>query len=231
MKMKRIKLSVLVILILSGLLSCRKQSASDSAIVDVYVKSLYIGGHPLPYYALEHLVSGTDAMKSVTVLTPDGVTNTLVPYDSSNLYFDLIPTNDVGGYTPNLPTSGTYTYTVIFNDGIQKTFTNTLGPGNLLPAANLSLVESSDGSSVSVSWNQVTGAQAYQLLVSIGGITVFSSSFIPQSLNLSTIFPTSNLSAYIPGTFTFELDAISFESSDYKLVQAVSASTATIALQ
>ena len=231
MKTERIKLSVLVILILSGLSSCRKQSAADNAMVDVYVKSILIGGHPLPYFALEHLVSGTDAMNSVAVHTPDGVTDSLSSVDSSNTYYELIPTYDVGGYTPTLPTPGTYTYDIKFSDGIQKTFTNSLGPGYLVPATNFSLVESADASSVSVTWDQVSGAQAYQLLVTIGGITVFSSSFIPQSSNTSTVLATSNLSSYIPGTFTFELDAVMFESSEHKLVQAVSATTATIDLQ
>jgi len=227
--MERIKLSVLVILILSGLSSCRKQSATDSATVDAFVKSVSLSGHP--YYAVTHLVSGTDPMNSVAVQTPDGVTDSLTSYDSSNLFYELLPTFDVGGYTPNLPTPGTYTYHVKFSDGVEKTFTNTLGPGSLLPSTNFTLVESADDSSVGVAWDLVSGAQAYQLLVSIGGTTVFSSSYIPQSLNLSTVLPTSALSAYIPGTFTFELDAITFESSDHTLVQAVSATTATIDLQ
>lgn len=229
MKMERINLSVLAIFILSGLSSCRKQSATDGATVDVFVKSVLVSGHP--YFAVTHLVSGTDAMKTVTVRTPDGVTESLISIDPSNIYYDLLPTFDVGGYTPNLPTPGTYTYNIKFNDGIEKTFTNTLGSGYLLPSANLSLVESADAGFVGVTWNQVTGAQAYQLLVSIGGITVFSSAYVSQSLNLSTVLPVSTLSAYLPGTFTFELDAISFESSDFKLVQAVSESTATIDLQ
>lgn len=228
MNMERIKLSVLAILILSGLSSCRKQAASDDAIVDVFVKSVSLSGHP--YFGLTHLVSGTDAMKSVTVLTPDAVTDSLTAYDASNLYYDLFPTFDVGGYTPNLPTSGVYTYKIKFNDGIEKTFTNTLSSSYLLPAANLSLAKTLDGNSVSVTWSPVTGAQAYQLIVTKGGITVFSSAFINPSLNTNTNLPISNLSAYAPGTFTFELDAVSFESSDFKLVQAVSASTADIDL-
>jgi hypothetical protein len=228
-KMERIKLSVLALLILSALSSCRKQAASDSATVNVFVKSILVDGHS--YFAASHMVSGTDAMRSVAVHTPDGVTDSLTSTDSSHLFYSLLPTFDVGGYTPDLPASGTYTYDIKFNDGIEKTFTDTLTSSYLLPASNLSAVESADGSSVNVTYNPVASVQKYQLLVTIGGIAVFSSTYISPSLNTNIILPTSYLSQYMPGTFTFEIDAILFRSSGYNLVQAVSAATTTVSLQ
>ena len=226
--MERIKLAFLVILVLSGLSSCRKESAADQASVDVFVKTIIKDG--IQYYGASHFVVGTDAMKSVAVSSPDGVTDSLFSYDSSNLYYHLDPSINFGTYYTTPPTSGTYTYSIKFNDGLVKSFTNVLATTHLVPPTIESLVKSTDGTTVNLKWDAVPGAEAYAVKVTKGGIQAYSvPSYIDPSI-LEYDLPITSLSTYAPGTFTFEIDAILFESTTSASYQSIGASTANIDL-
>lgn len=225
--MERMKLSVMVILILAGLSSCRKTSATDGADVDVFVKSMVKDG--LSLYGASHFVVGTDAMKSVAVHSPDGVTDSLVSYDSSNLYYHLEPNLGLGTYSTTPPVPGTYTYHIKFNDGTEKSFTNVLGSNYLTAPTIVSIAESTDSNSIALKWNAVTGAQAYEVIVTKGGVQIYSSPYLDPSLYEYDL-AINYLSAYTPGTFTFELDAVTFESTTSQYIQAISTTTTTIDL-
>lgn len=227
MKMETLKLSLLAILILSGFSSCRKTSAVDTAEVDVFVKSTLING--LTAYGTAHFVTGTDPMISVAVHSPDGVTDSLFSYDSSNLYYHLEPSFLNGTYSATPPAPGTYTYNIKFNDGKEKSFTNVLAPNYLMPPTIVSLVKSTDANSIMLQWNPVAGAQAYEVIVTKGGMQIYASAYLNPSLYEFDL-PVTNIAAYTPGTFTFELDAVTFESTTSNYLQAISSSTTTIDL-
>jgi hypothetical protein len=227
MKMERLKLYLLVIMILTGLSSCHKPSRSDGAIVDVFVKSISANGQT--YFATTYDATGTDAMKSVGVHTPDGVTDSLYAYDAGYLYFYKDPSLALGDFSTTPPTAGTYTFDVKFNDAVEKSFTNELSTSYLLPATIQSVVKAASSNSVTTTWDAVAGAQAYQLLVYNAGNLVFSSQYLDPS-STSVDLPITYISAYQPGTFTFEIDAVSFESDTSSLIQAISASTYNVSL-
>jgi hypothetical protein len=180
-------------------------------------------------YGATHFVTGTDAMQSVAVVSPDGVTDSLISYDSSYLYYHLEPAIAMGTYTTTPPATGTYTYNIKFADGKVKSFTNVLASSYLTPAAITSLVLSTDGNSVMLQWHPVAGAQAYNVIVTKGGLQLYSSSYLDPSLYEFDL-PITNISTYQPGTFTFELDAVSFESTTSPLIQSIASSTANIDL-
>lgn len=227
LKMKKLKLLVLVILILGGLSSCHKYSPTDGASVDVFVRSILANGQL--YFAPTYDATGTDAMKSIGVHSPDGITDSLFSFDSSYLYFHKEPSVGLGDYSTTRPAAGTYTFDIKFNDKVEKSFTNELSSIYLLPATIVSIAKATDINAVKLTWEAVTGAEAYQLLVYKAGVLIFSSQYLDPA-GTTVNLPISYISAYQPGTFTFELDAISFESATSSQIQAVSSTTSNIDL-
>jgi len=228
MKMERLKLSLLVIMILTGFSACHKAGPTDGATVDVFVKTIVANGQN--YFATAYDASGTDAIKSVGLHTPDGVTDSLYAYDSGYLYFYKEPSLALGDFSTTPPATGTYTFDVKFNDWLEKSFTNILGTSYLLPAVIVSIGNATDANAVKLTWNPVTGADAYQLLVYKAGVMVFSSQYLDPAAGTVVNLPITYLSQYQPATFTFELDAVSFESTTSSLIQAISAASINIDL-
>lgn len=228
MKMKEIKFPFLAVLILLSFSACLKDKQANNAVADVYVKSILADG--LPVYAVSQYVQGTTAMASVTVHTPDGLTDQLVSFDNSGLTFYKEPLLAFGDYSSTKPASGTYSYGVSFKDGEEKVYTNVLSAGSLLPAAITSISKLTDGQNVRMSWEPIVGAEYLRLSVYRADTWLYTSQpFSPPTAN-SIDVPISIIPSFTQGTYTYEIDGIIYESATSGLLQAVSTASVTIDL-
>ena len=227
--MKKIELSLLVIVILLSFTACKKISNSNTAAADVYVKAILSGG--VPVFGVTEYVIGSNTMNSVSVHTPDGLTGNLDAYDTSGTSYYREPLAGTSDYSLIPPTTGEYSFGVTFSNGEEKVVTNVLGSSYLLPATITALTESADGQSVTMSWNALTGADSFQLSISKGGTVVYASQAFTAPLTNSLSIPINLIPTFIAGVYTYELDAVKYESASSNLFQAVSTATMDVALQ
>ena len=138
----------------------------------------------------------------------------------------------MAGIYPSLepPVTGTYTYHVTFTNGEQKVFTNNLTNDFLLPPVVDSLYIKPDGITLRMKWQPVAGAQAYQIRVSSGQNVILPWLQFADPSGMYTERLISMFSNYLPGTLTFELRAVLYESGDETYAQAISYSSKSIDL-
>jgi hypothetical protein len=210
-----------------GLSGCEKAKVTNEAAADVFVKSI-VNAQGATVYAVIHSVFSYTGISSVSVTGPDGTTTQLTDLEGSGDSFYNNPVE--ADYLSAQPTAsvGSYTYLVIFKDGEEKTYTNSLSTATLLPAIITSLVKSTDGSTVDISWDAITNVHAYQLKIMKGTTQVNSTPLFTSPLKLSVPITSFNQSG--PGTYTFEVTGFLFETTAYDYLQAISVSTSDIAL-
>jgi hypothetical protein len=223
-----IRIPVLIIMMLLVSFSCKKAKQNDNAAADVYVKSIIFDGEPV--YGLAQYVIGYAAMTEVTVTAPGGAIDRLTAFDVSNMIYYSEPTVAMGTYTLTPPTPGTYSYGITFDDGIKKVVTDNLGANYLSPATITSFTKASDSQSVIMNWEPLSGVDDMQLSISKAGTIVYTSQpFVPPSGNTLTI-PIGLIPSFTPGSYTYQLDAIKYESLQTGNLQAISSAVATIDL-
>ncbi len=228
MKRNFVKIPSVIMLLVLVLISCKKDKLNDIADADVYVKTIFNDGEPV--FGIVHYVFGYSKMSSVIVEFPGGTEDQLTAYDSGKTVYYLEPLIGLGTYSGTPPTHGTYTYKVTFESGIQKSFTNELGTSYLLPPTITSLVKSSGSQSVTMSWEPLTGAEYFQLSITQNGTTLYTSNpFSPPSNNTIEI-PLSFIPSYTPGVYTYQLDAVIYESISSGKIQAISSASTSIDL-
>jgi len=226
-----IKVPALILLMLLGLMACKKDKRVDDAVADVYVKSMSVDGQI--EYALAHYVLGQSSIATVTVSMPDATIGHLSTYDNSNTLFYLEPTTN-SSYSATLPPSGTYTYTVRFDDGVEKTVTDVLGSGCIAPPNITTLSKSDDGTKLMMRWDPLTGAEYYRYFISKDGTAIYNSNLFSLA-NTSDNYieiPTYLISSYLNGTqtYTIELAAFKYQSLDDGKIESASTTTTQIVL-
>lgn len=231
--MKNLSLSLLVMMIMLLISSCSKfgTSASVDVVADVYVRSFLHNGSMS--YNVVHSVSSANGMTAVIVDVPGGPSFVLSDYYGNGSYF-YKDTSMAAGFNPTPPPTGNYTYHVYFKTGEQKDYTNTLSSEILVPPVIDSLYKKPYGTtyqSVRLRWKPVVGAQYYQIRISCGKneIQPWGLNFTDQS-DLVYERRINDFSHYLPGTITFEIRAIKYETSDRQYVQAVSQTPVSIDL-
>jgi hypothetical protein len=222
------KVIPLVIMMILGLLSCKKDKQDDTALADVYVKTISVIGETA--FGLEHVVRGNAQMNAVTVSIPGGLTAQLIAYDESKLLYYLEPSLGNGTYTRTPPIAGTYSYRVTFSDGVEKVFTDVLGSGYLPPANITSIAKTSDGLNVQISFDALTGVDYFQISIYLADILEYTSPLQTPPAGNNFAIPLSTIPSFTPGTYTYHLDAIKYQSLDLGTLQAISTATADIAL-
>jgi hypothetical protein len=229
MKKQGLRISALILLVVVGLMGCKKDSRSDEAVADVYIKSVLNDGQPV--FGLAHYVFGYSAIKSVSVNMPDQTMDQLNPYDETGTVFYSEPTPMNGSYSSVIPAKGTYNYGVKFTDGVEKVFKDELEDKYLLPPDITSISKSADNSKVTLKWATLTGAEYYQFTIKKTGLNVYSSQVfaITSSENYLDI-PLSIIPSFSAGTYTFELNAFKYHSVNKSSLQAVSTASADIDL-
>ena len=228
MKIKLLKFSVFVIIIFISLSACKKASDLNTAVADVFVRSIISDGEPV--YGLAQYVSGSSAISSVTVHTPDGLTDQLNAYDSNNTTFYSEPLIALGTYYHTHPVPGEYSYGVTFSNGNEQVVKNTLTAGYLLPADIVSCAKTTDGLYLRTTWSPLLSANAYRFVITKAGSVVFTSEYFEYPTTGHKDLGMSNLYSFTPGTFTLELEAILVESTDNSLLQAVSSASISVDL-
>jgi hypothetical protein len=226
--MEKIKLSFVAIVILLSFMACKKESSPNTAAADVYVKAILV--HGVPVFGLTEYVVGSNLMNSVSVLTPDGLTSNLNSYDTSGMTFYKEPVDSTLDYSTVPPAAGVYNFSVTFGNGEQQVISNILGASYLLPPTITSIVESTDGQTVTMNWNPIV-ADYFQLSISKGGTVVYASQAFTAPITNSLAIPIGLIPSFSAGVYTYELDAIQYESASSNLIQAVSSASVTITLQ
>jgi len=228
--MKILRFLVLGYCILLGLIACKKSTTEDIASADVFIQSIK---NPIDttqtLYAAVSSIFSYSSMTSVSVIDPNNSTKQLTNYANlgNSFYNDPV-------YSATLPSVGVYNYTVKFSDGQSKAYTNTLLAATLPPPVITSLGKNVANDSINITWKAVANAQAYQMKVTKGTGTsltqvYYLAPFYDASTPLRPVLtmgvPLVTISAYGTGTYTFEIDAILYETSAYTFIQAVGIST------
>lgn len=225
MKTNAVKIPFLIVILLSVLISCKKDKPNYFADADVYVKSIFSDGEPV--FGLVHYVFGYEAMSSVTVQSPGGANNQLSAYDTDNTVFYSEPSIALDTYSTTPPEPGTYNYSVTFKNGLEKVFTNDLSDKYLLPPTITSVIKATGSQSVTMSWAPLEGAEYFQLSIYKDGTLEYTSNpFTPPSGN-SIDIPLSLIPSYTPGLYNFQLDAVIYESSSSGKLQALSSASSS----
>jgi hypothetical protein len=228
MKIK-MKVPALMVLVLISLLACKKQSRDDNAVADVYVKCILVDGQP--EYALAHYLLGYSSISAVTVTSPDATTTQLSSYDNSFTLFYSEPSLASGSYSLTMPTEGTYSYKVRFDDGIEKTYTDQVSGTFLLPPTITSLAKTDDNARVKLNWAPLPDAEYYRFFISKDGSTIYASNlFTPISSDNTIEVPLTVIPSYASGTYTFELVAFKYQSLSEGKIQSASSASADINL-
>lgn len=222
----------MVALIMLGLSGCEKAKVANDAAADVFVKSI-VNAQGATVYTAIHSVFSYNKMASVTAQTPAGQSLQLTNYENGGNSFFNEPVD--ADYSSTPPTAGSYSYLVKFDDGEEKTLTNSLSSATLLPANITSLVKNASGDSVYISWNAITDTHAYQLKVMKGTIQTFyrpafQDGSVPQKASLRIGLPTNAFADIGSGTYTFEITGLLFETTAYDYIQAISTSAKDIDL-
>jgi hypothetical protein len=225
--MKNFSISVLVIFILLVISSCKKNNSND-ATVDVFARSWLKNGSLA--YSTVHSVVSINPMTAVTVDVPGAVSFSLSKSDGPGTSFfkDTSMEGSAPSHVP--PVTGIYTYHVKFANGEQKLYTNDLTNDFLLPPVIDSLYIISDGLSLRFKWEPVEGAQSYEIRISSGQNEIFPWMELLDPSGMHTERLIAYFAYYLPGTITFELRAVKYESEEKKYVQALSYSSASIDL-
>lgn len=225
----KMKIPALLLLMLMGLLSCEKNDRVDDAVADVYVKSVLIDG--VPAYGLAHYVLGYSGVTSVTLTNPDATTAQLSSYDNSYTLFYSEPSLTNGTYSSTLPTQGTYTYKVKFDNGVEKTYTDQVSGTFILPPTITSITKTEDNARIKLTWGPLTGAEYYRFSISKNGSVVFNSDLFKLSNADNMIeIPITVIPTFAQGTYTVELAAFKYQSLSEGKVQSSSSASADITL-
>lgn len=241
--MKKLYLFALLSFTLAGLGGCEKATITDLATADAFIQSIknpkdtaqvvFAVVHSVFSY---YLMTAVSVVAPLTAASPDSIITHLINYGNMGNSFYNNPV-----YSSSLPAPGTYTYTVKFKDGQTITFSNTLLYNILIPPHITSLTKNGITNSIDISWNTVTNAQAYQVKVTKGTVTgasatqvYYAAPFVdtsnPPKANLTIEVPFATITPYGSGGYTFEVDALLFESSVGTSLQAIGTSTKVITL-
>lgn len=224
----KMKIPVLILLMGLGLMACQKEKRLDDGVADVYVKTILIDGQPA--YALAHYLLGYSGISSVTVYNPDATTEQLSSLDNSNTLFYSEPS--LSSYSLTMPSTGTYSYKVRFDDGVEKTFTDQVSGTFLLPPTITTIVKTEDNARVKLVWGPLTGAEYYRFSISKNGTTVYTSQIFALVDNTANTIevPITVIPSYASGTYTFELAAYKYQSLADGKIQSMSTTTANVDL-
>jgi hypothetical protein len=227
--MKNISLSFFAIILLLVGFSCKKSNTPNEATADVFARSLVFNGL-VGYSTVHSVTSYSNPMTAVSVTTPGGVTFSLSDQDGTGSAF-LKDTSMAGLYpSQQPPETGTYSYHVTFKNGEQIVYTNNLTNNFLLPPVIDSLYIKPEGGIIRLKWQPVAGAQAYQIRVSSGQNVIQGWLQFDDPSGMYTERFISYYSNYLPGTLTFELRAVLYESEVEKYAQAISYASKSIDL-
>lgn len=232
LQMKKLHLLALVALIMLGLSGCEKATVENIAAADVFVKAIKNAQGETVYVPI-HSVFSYNKMTSVSVTSPSGTSTSLINYENGGNSFYNEPAD--ADYLTTQPAVGTYTYTVKFDNGEEKTYTNSLSDSKILPANITSLTKTANGDSVYIYWDAIANVDFYQIKIQKGTTQILYAdglydSSSPKKQNLRMGFLLSNLISNSSGIYTFEIAGKLYETIAHDYLQALSSSTKDITL-
>lgn len=230
--MKKLHEITLIILAVFALAGCEKQTVEKTASADVLVKAIKNAAGNIVYTTI-HSVFSYNKMTSVTVLSPSGKTQQLINFaNAGNSFFNQPAESE---YTTTPPPVGTFNYSVKFDGGEEKVYNNSLSSAIVQPAEITSLAKNAMGDSVYIYWKAIADADGYQMKVMKDSTQIyyqqpFQDVSNPKKLVLRLGLPIAVFSTTGPGTYTFEISGLLYESTAYQYLQAISTSSQNIVL-
>lgn len=212
--------SLLVIMILLVISSCKKAEPVNDLTADVFIRSLTDNGQLA--FSTVFSVTSSNTISKVTVDIPGGSSFYLTDRDGTGTAFFKDTSMAGSAYSQVPAVAGIYNYHVTFTTGEEKLYTNALSGDYLLPPTIDSLYKKPDGMTLRLKWEPVAGAQAYQIRISSGQNQILPWREFVDPSGMYTEHLISDFAYYLPGTVTFELRAVLYESADHKYVQSVS---------
>jgi len=231
--MKKLQVLALVALAMLGLAGCEKATIQNDATADVYVEAIKNAEGITVYTALHSVISYNGNISSASAKSPNGTAISLVA-DAIDPGYSYYNTPVETEYLTTLPLPGVYTYTVKFDDGEEKIFTNSLSLPVILPANNMSLTKSVIADTVYVAWDAIANVHAYKVVIMKGTNRVWTSNLFtvdapPVPPKIKLITNTFNSSG--SGVYTIKLIGMYFESTlTYENLQAISTEKKDITL-
>jgi hypothetical protein len=207
--------------------SCKKDEPTPEVTTGVIVRSIMRNG--VPVYATIHQVIGSFPMDTVVVTGPSGSVFGLSK-NSGNLYdFILDPALEQYSTTPPMP--GPFSYKVKFQNGVEKSFANSITDPFLAPSQNIAATKATvnNQQAVVLTWDVVLHAEAYSFTVTAGSTMIYNSDqlfTLPSGENGKINFPLSGFSGYSGQTIEFKVIAYDLiNNSD--IINSTSWSTTT----
>jgi len=218
---------LLLLLVIAVVTSCSKSDEQASGAGDAIIVSKKIDGnvvYGVSLYAYTYsefksvtAVGSANTSKTYTLKSNQGY-KTSFYYDAPDAEFSSIP-----------PQASTYTFSAVFQNGDIQTFDDVLTSQVLPVPVVTTMVYSSSGKTLTVSWNTVPLADSYAVsLTDENNHVVYSSDAFSKSLTSYSI-PTSgtgwisSTSAIDGKTYKLKLFAFAYESEvDFYNVQATS---------
>jgi len=216
---------LLLLLVIAGVTSCSKGDEQSSGSGDAIIVSKKIDGnvvYGVSLYAYTYsefksvtAVGSANPEKTYTLASNQGY-KTSFYYDAPDAEFSSIP-----------PQAATYTYSAVFQNGNIHTFEDVLTSQVLPVPAVTTMVYSSLGKTLTVSWNTVPLADNYAVsLTDENNHVVYSSNTfnsLSSSIPASGTGWISSTSAVDGKTYKLKLFAFAYESEvDFYNVQATS---------
>jgi len=219
-----------VVLLLAAFTSCNKTEVIQEVYVDSYIHS-FPNNAGVPVYTMMH------SAYSFTMINSIGVTGTtspavqLVPFSVDGLSFYNKP--DSAAYKPTVPAAETFTYNVIYENGVNATKTNAVGTNSVAPVQQLTTEKTA--TDIKLSWKAAANTEAYKVRIFSEDLTtkvktlIYETNFlVPKDATSDLTIPFSliSLSPYLSNNLIFEVSAFIFETGQ-DTYQAISVAQTT----
>jgi hypothetical protein len=207
--------------------SCNKGESTPDATTGVIVRSVMQDG--VVVYGTLHQVFTNIPMDTVIVTDPSGAVFGLHKNEGNPHIFLLEP--ELSQFRATPPMEGAFTYKVRFQNGVEKSFSNSISDPYLTPSQNISVTQATVNNvqAVVLSWDAIPNADAYSFTVTAGTTQIYNSDqlfTLVQGQNGKINFPLSGFSSYTGQTILFKVIAYDL-INDTAVINSISWSTAS----
>lgn len=205
-----------VLFLLAAFTSCNKSEETQEVYVDSYIHS-YPNKAGIPVYTMMHTTYSFSKLSSIGVTGTISPVSQLVPFSVDGMSFYNKP--DSAAYTLTVPAAETFTYNVIYDNGVIASRTNSVGTKSVAPVQQL--VTEKTATDIKLSWKAAANSEAYKVRIFSDDVTtnekklIYETNFlVPKdtTTDLSIPFSLISLSPYLSTNLTFEVSAFIFEA-------------------
>ena len=205
-----------VLFLLVAFTSCDKSEVTQEVYVDSYIHS-FPNKANVPVYTVMHTAYSFTQINSVGVTGTASPASQLFAFSGDGLSFYNKP--DSAAYKPAVPVPETFTYNVIYSNGVSATKTNAIVAKSVAPVQQLTTEKTA--TDIKLSWKAAANAEAYKVRIFSEDMTtkekilIYETNFlVPKDAtsDLSIPFSLVSLSPVLSSTLIFEVSAFIFET-------------------